>query len=257
MQLPLIAFRLPFRAEGLSRLRQARRDGNVSVPSPDSLIGKAIELEQTIEEPDARGLAPVETRKITALADGIILGYEEYRSGKPALRREYENGLPAREWFAYHDPEGYWEGLALFSKTSAAPYYRKESLSIDSDGDGLREYKESYFPVLRKEWDYDADGRYDAAEESYPDRTLLFFSSKLDGKLDVRVELAKGTITSIRRQNKEFAVTRESGGELYWIGEKPFDLWKSQPEKDGIYEKSGKRYIFYRSGKIAFAEVVP
>jgi hypothetical protein len=254
LNLPALSFRLPFRAEGLTRLRQAKRDSGVSVPTPDAMARMAISIEEKFDEADARGL--VQKRKLTQLSGGVVLSYEEFSSGLPVLKREYRNGIPIREMSVYHQPQGYWEVVTTFEKTREQPYYRKLSLSMDADGDGIEEYRETYSPVLRKEWDYDSSGAYDVAEESYPDKTLLYFSSKLDGTLDVRLELKNERITAVRRQGRDLAVTKESGGELYWIGEKPFDLWKSIPERDGVYMISGKRILFYRSGKTAFAEVV-
>jgi hypothetical protein len=255
--LPILSFRLPFRAEGLSRIRESLRDPRIAVPTFDIAILMATTLEESIrEEGGAMGL-PHERKTITELSEGLPLRTREYLDGRLSRKRDYAQGMPSEEWFGYDQDADFWQGRIVYRRIDKAPYFRKAWLSMDENGDGLPEYKESYDPVLRKEWDFDGNGSFDVAEENDKDLISVYFSSKLNGEFDVRVDQRAGKIVKIRRYGKDYAVKKESKSDIYWIGRMAFELGSAAPKADGVYKKSGVRYLFYRSGKIAFAEVLP
>jgi hypothetical protein len=255
--LPIVAFKLPFRAEGLTKIRQPVRDESVTIPDLEAAIPLALSIEETERLTNGRDAVPHEKRTVTELRDGLPLRKREFVDGKISLQREYDRGIPTQERFGYNDEGKYWEGLAGFERTTSEPYYRKAWLSLDADGNGLAEYRESYFPTLRKQWDFDDNGSFDVAEEERDGAIIDSFSSKLNGEFDVRVETRSGKIVSVHRNGKDYPVRKESAADIYWIGSKPFELGTQAPVTDGLYNKAGVRYLFYRSGKIAFAETIP
>ena len=255
--MPLVSISLPFRAEGMNRLREARRDARVAIPTFDSALPMAVSLEEKIVEISAQGGLPHERRTVTDLSGGAALMSREYVDGKLSLEREYDRGIPTEERFAYDETGGFWAGRAVYERIKEAPYYRKSYLTMDSDGNGLPEYRESYYPILRKEWDFDGNGSYDVAEETKAGTVSDFFSSRLNGEFDVRVDIKAGRIVAVSRNGKEYQVRKESKADIYWIGRMPFELGAAAPASDGVYDKSGVKYLFYRSEKIGFAEVLP
>lgn len=255
--LPIVSFQLPFRAEGLARIRNPLRDESVSIPDIDAAIPSAIALEETERTGAGQGAVVHEKKTVTELSGGLALQSREYVDGKISLQRQYDRGVPTEERFGYNQEGKYWEGRAGYERSDAAPYYRKAWLSLDADGNGLPEYRESYYPSLRKEWDFDGNGSYDVAEEAKDGLVIDSFSSKLNGEFDVRVETRAGRIVSVHRQGKDYPVRKEGAAEIYWIGGKPFELGSAAPKADGIYDRSGVRYLFYRSGPISFAEIIP
>lgn len=257
LSLPIASFKLPFRSEGLTGIRKPTRDTGTAIPVFDAAVLAAISIEEERLEDDGAGAPKRAIKALSELSAGVILRYREYVDGRPSLEREYSGGLPRLERFRYNEEGRFWEGRAEFERIASEPYFRKSYLALDSDGDGLFEYRESYFPVPRKEWDFDGDGAYDVAEEIREGAIVDYFSSRLDGVFDVEITIRDGRIVSVLRQGKAYPVTKESKADIYWIGKKPFDLGSSAPAEDGVYGKSGVRYIFYRSGSLAFAELIP
>ncbi len=250
--LPLLRFNLPFLDEGLKSFRRVSRDFAFALPSPDAMLLRANSLEESLTP----GEDGVPLRRITRLESGIPLLSEEFEGQRPLSKREYRKGIPQREWLSYNDVDGRWQGRLDYEASDAVPYYRKKTLSMDYDGDGLPEYREVYQPRLVKEWDFDGNASFDVSEEEGVDRLILTFSSKLDGMRDVRIELVSGKIDLVKKNGKTLRLGKESGADLYWIGRQPFNLGPRLPERDGIHLIDGLRILFYRSGKLAFAEVV-
>jgi len=110
---------------------------------------------------------------------------------------------------------------------------------LDADGDGVEEFAQSFAPG-RLSWDYDADGRYDSVEYQSPEgETVREFSSRLDGRFDLKAVFRSGRILRFLRDGRALPVSYDERRGLYWIGRR---LEESIPVEglEGIQRRDGR-----------------
>jgi hypothetical protein len=125
--------------------------------------------------------------------------------------------------------------------------------AVDSDGSGRPDYTEIHGKTLLRLWDFDEDGRDDSRQSTEPDGTVVReFSTRLDGRFDLRVAFRGERIVSVERAGKPLQVRAASG--VVWIGRQgpPAALDPAAPE--GFQRVSGRRYLVFRYEGITYAE---
>lgn len=192
---------------------------------------------------------------VSALERGVAVASRAYRAGRLYSVTDYARGAPSVERID-ENGDGRFETERLYE-----PGAQGATLAwarVDTDGDGVFDYREQAGFPYRKEWDYDGDGAVDAAQYALPDgATRGEFSSRLDGRLDESVTVKGGRVTGLTRNGKALALTPDANPSVTWIGPKPFDVGSNLPEGEGFYRHMGTRYRLVRVGGMAFAEVVP
>jgi hypothetical protein len=255
LSLPVISYAFPFRADGVEMRKPIFQDGALE-PSEEGVMRAAVRSVQ-----DGPGLGADRLLVHTELRDGFPLREESYRGSVLVETIDFISGKPLRG-DRDSDGDGRLETRVEYPASvqgSLAEDPRAEyRIDIDADGDGVYEYREEGLPFRVKSWDYDGDGLFDAREErGAKGRILRSFSSRLDGKMDVRVEFASGIPVSVTRGALSLKMVKEKGHPSYWIGEKPFDLGDALPAKDGIHAFKGRRFLLFRVDGAAMLEALP
>ncbi|MBU1079614.1 MAG: hypothetical protein KKB59_03920, partial [Spirochaetes bacterium] len=167
-------------------------------------------------------------------------GRTVFASGVPADDRidfDGDGRLEARRYWA-RGPEG----LAVPSWIEA-----------DLDGDGRYEYREGLRPPYLKSWDYDGDGSVDMTLESAGDGGSVYrFPSRAGLGSGTTVRYAGGRLLSVAEDGSEIVPQPDSGGAVYWIGEKPFDFGAAAP-KPGYGTRNGASYRVIELGGVLYA----
>jgi tetratricopeptide (TPR) repeat protein len=196
------------------------------------------------------------SRSVTFLEKGIALSAAVYEGGRLRSTTTFERGRPVLERIDI-DADGRFETERVYSadfEGAAQPSW----LRVDSDGDGVSEYREQLVFPYRKEWDYDGNGSVDALQVQLADgATEQRFSSRLDGRLDETVVVKEGKITSLTRDGVSLPLLPDANPKLTWIGSKRFDLGRNLPAGEGVFSAMGMRYKLTRVGEFAFAELIP
>lgn len=268
---------------GLSLLPQSSGLAATEVYSfgPGSLLYAPVTLspypsaaEPSLFLPTPSPAAPTSSRAATVLAlglkrgqgkegeylsldRGIPLRRESFLEGRLVASLDYAGGRPGVEK-ADTDLDGRFETERAYLADSPAGPEDIVWSRVDSDGDGLFEYREDRGPPPRKAWDFNKDGRPDAVELRLPDgQVRREFSSRLDGRMDEVLLLdAQGRIVALTRDSRPIALVQDSNPRLRWLGRKPFDLGSNLPASEGIYSHMGLRYRLVFAGALAFAELI-
>jgi hypothetical protein len=202
-----------------------------------------------------------EIEELLYLDRGVSLRREILKKGQLALVTEYRLGLPSVER-ADLDGDGRFETergyAAAESGTGPAAAAELAWARVDSDGDGLFEYREETRFPFRKEWDLDANGSVDAVENRTQDGSLLCeYSSRLDGSFDERLVLRGGEIAGFSKNGIPVALVPDANPAYVWIGSKPFDIGMDEPPSPGLHSRGGRRYRIVRGDRRFFAELLP
>ncbi len=200
----------------------------------------------------------------------------EKRSGGLAEAWELYDGEALRSWWRAADGSG---GLAWYragvpsedradldgdGRLETRRYWIRsadgmpvmERLESDLDGDGVFEYRKRLVVPLLETWDTDADGLPDLGFEPLDgDRKAWSFSARGDGRLDTRAVLAGGVVVSAERDGQPLALVPDSGGQVTWLGRKPFDFGRQRPEP-GMGARNGVRYAVMELGGRLYAEAL-
>jgi len=195
--------------------------------------------------------------EFTSLEKGIPLQREKFRNGRLDSILEYAKGRPSLD-YADLDGDGKFETQRFYDPLGDGSISTVIKALIDSNGDGVPDYRESFQPPYRKEWDFDFDGLFDAFEEKSDEkRTKREFSSRLDGRFDEVLILKDSQISEFSRNGEELPLIVDSNPRLKWIGSKPFDLGGNLPVSEGVYRYMNGRYRLIYIGDMAFAEIIP
>ena len=233
-------------------LEGERKDGkeyspqrtSVPMPSENALAASAYRV---TERPSVTGL-PV---RITDVDKGLpVRSLVKTRDGRGGIVI-YRNGAPEYE-LADMDGDGLYESRYLYDSTV---FSEPSSFEADFDLDGEYEYRERLIYPYERTWDYDGNGTVDARTSSLGDgRELREFSRKFDGRLDTAIVVRDGRIERVLRAGVEVSLIPDSGGNVLWVGRKPFDFGASIPEA-GYGRKGEVRYRAVRFGTQVIAEV--
>lgn len=228
---------------------------SIFLPVPSSLAPTSSRAATVL----ALGLRRVQGREgdYLSLDRGIPLRRESFLEGRLVALLDYTGGKPGVEK-ADTDLDGRFETERAYLPDSPAGPQDVLWSRVDSDGDGLFEYREERGPPPRKTWDLNQDGKPDAVELSLPEgQVRREFSSRLDGRLDEVLLLdAQGRIAGLTRDSRPIALVQDSNPRLRWLGRKPFDLGSNLPVSEGIYYHMGMRYRLVFAGTSAFAELI-
>ena len=131
-------------------------------------------------------------------------------------------------------------------------------MSVDTDGDGRFDYAETYRPVAAKLWDYNQDGRDDSRETPDGKGGLVReFSTKADGRFDLRILFRDGAIVEVRRDGRLIAATPDAARGVTWIGPVPKSARIDAAALDGYRTFGGREYLVFRHGSVVYLEALP
>lgn len=242
-------YRFPFMAEGLPAIRTFTLADHAA-PDETAFAFAAINIQEDRIESGQK----LSTK--SELSAGKARYAERSVNGKLIEKVYYTDGIPERSLVDL-DADGRFETERRYARLDAAPYFALAETRIDSDGDGVPEYRETYGTDIRKEWDYNHDGAYDAAEDSDASGEVISrsFSSALNGKYDVKLSFSKGVLVEVKRGSSHIKTIRESDSPVTWIGPKPFS-GKELPARDGLVRIKGKDIIICLVNGLVYAEVI-
>jgi Tfp pilus assembly protein PilF len=151
------------------------------------------------------------------------------------------------------------DGVFELSEEYAGGALRR--IALDQDGNGTPEMVELYRPGARqaaeKEWDYNDDGRFDSREAVLPDGSVVReFSSRLDGRFDLRAVFREGRLEEFRRDGRLLPVRYDPARNLYRIG--ATRDWGELPAvlAEGLHWRGGSRlFVFDYGGKTYIGEL--
>jgi hypothetical protein len=213
--------------------------------------------------PRERGLADaaytVEERKAgsisaTSLDRGMATSGWWRDAGGAAGELVYGEGYPKNEKLDL-DGDGRYEARRVWGRAESS-YPQALYTELDMDGDGLYEYRESARSPFIRAWDLDADGQPDLFVEKLDDGSALYsFSPSWRSRMPLVLRMDGGALVDVRLGGVERPLIADSGGKLWWIGEKPFDFGLSIPP-EGSAVRDGQRYGVIKLGERYYAELL-
>jgi hypothetical protein len=213
--------------------------------------------------PRERGLADsaytVQERKeggisATSLDRGIATSGWWKDAGGSSGEIVYGEGYPKIEKLDL-DGDGRYEARRVWGRSEAS-YPQALYIEVDMDGDGLFEYRESERSPFIRAWDLDADGQPDLFVEKLDDASALYsFSPSWRSRMPLVLRMHEGELIEVRLGGVERPLIADSGGKLWWIGEKPFDFGERLPA-EGSAVRDGLRYGVIKLGKRYYAELL-
>ena len=229
----------------------------------------------------ADGTAPrIAPRLLTPSADTVRRGssrQEQYgEDGKTLLRRiDIAHGLAVymeeslgadgimdhRVWFEGGRPVRGARSLARDGAYQVSETWKDGKLaaeSVDTDGDGKVDYRETYGPAPVRSWDYNEDGKDDSREYLLRDGShLRELSTRLDGVFDVRVVTRGARIESATRGGRALALTVDAARGVTWIGEPAHAQARPDPSAaNQVQEFAGAPYLVFSMEGTLYAEAL-
>ncbi len=215
------------------------------VPTEAEVLRAAVRLDENAGA--AGGSRRVEMK------DGLRLYLEEDANadGRSDHRIWYTAGKPVR---GARDlaGDGVFEAAETWTDGALA------RLSVDTDGDGRFDYTETYRPAAARLWDYNQDGRDDSRETADGNGGLVReFSTKADGRFDLRILFRDAAIVEVRRDGRAIAATPDAARGVTWIGPVPKSALIDAAAPDGYRTFGGREYLVFRHGSVTYLEALP
>ena len=130
--------------------------------------------------------------------------------------------------------------------------------SVDTNGDGVPDYRETHGSTDVRSWDFNQDGRDDSREYTTTDgRHVRELSTKLNGIFDVTIVTQDERIVSVSRSGTQLPVTPDASRGVTWIGRAASTAGKPDLERpDGIQAIAGTSYLVFRFAGVVYAEAL-
>ncbi|MGA2640427.1 MAG: tetratricopeptide repeat protein [Spirochaetia bacterium] len=218
----------------------------ISVPTADVLRRASFHL----EEFGADGVTPI---RRTDLVSGQPVFMEESSAG--------DGVMDHRLWYARGQPERGVRSLSrdgVFQVTESWNNGRLSSEEIDTDGDGIPDFRQTYGANSMKAWDFNEDGKGDIREYDAGDGTLVReLSTKMNGIFDLRIVSRGQRIISFSRGGTYVPIVLDTLRGLRWIGRPaPAGAKPDLTLPDGFQTIAGNRYLVFRHAGVTYAEAV-
>jgi tetratricopeptide (TPR) repeat protein len=230
-------------AKGAAAGTAPRARASLPTPTIEELTGGAYRQ----AEYAADGSTP---RRIRELARGKVVFLEEdvNEDGVIDHRVWYAEGAPVRGERSLAAPGIFpvketWKGGVLAAD------------AIDSDGNGLIDFRQIYGSSPSRAWDYNEDGMDDCREHVESDGTVREMSTALNGTFDLRVLFKDGAIASVTRSGATVPVAVDARQGITWIGQRA-SQGPDPSLPDGIQAIEGRQYLVFRYEGIVYAEAV-
>jgi tetratricopeptide (TPR) repeat protein len=244
--------------------------GEIPSPGAGHPLGRQLVLFRLLSEVDARSRSSrmveyLSTRSADgdAAADRVytLLNSETVRIDQDPDRegryRRYVLFADGRPVSGRRDLDG--DGVFETSEQYAVGLLR--SLVLDQDGDGNPEFTELFEAGeperSEKRWDYNSDGRFDSRQFVLLDGSVVReFSSRLDGRFDLRAVFRNGRLDEFRRGGRLLTIRYEPDRDLYRIGPIEVSTELPGPLTEGIHRRGGSRlFVFDYQGKTYIGEL--
>jgi hypothetical protein len=195
--------------------------------------------------------------------DGVVRT-TQLSHGLPVYAEEDTNGdgvIDHKLWYTGVLPVRGQRSLAGSGRFGVKETWRDGKLAaadFDVNGDGVTDYREQYGSRRMKQWDNDADGRWESREYPGPgDIVVREISTRGNGVFDLRMEWKGPRITRVARNGVPASVTADARRGVTWIGKPAADgAAVDSALPDGIQLLGGREYLVFRFGGITYAEVV-
>jgi hypothetical protein len=218
-------------------------DAGPHVPTADEVVRAAVRLEET---PVAGAGA-----RVVEMKDGLRVYLEEDADG--------DGRVDHRLWYAAGKPLRGTRDLAgdgVFEAEESWVDGALARLSVDTDGNGRFDYAETWQPAARL-WDYNEDGRDDSREASDGKGGLVReFSTRADGRFDLRILFRGGTIVEVRKSGRVVAATPDVKRGVTWIGPVPKTA-VVDASREGYRTFGGREYLVFRHAGVVYVEALP
>jgi tetratricopeptide (TPR) repeat protein len=233
-------------------------------------------------EPVPAGTAPrIAAKIVVPTTDQVLRGsyrLEEYAADAVTLvrRTDLEAGqkvymeestfgdgvLDHRVWYTRGQPVRGARSLSrddTFQVTETWSNGKLASEAIDSNGDGIPDYRETYGASgTVKSWDYNKDGKDDARGFDAADGThVRELSTRMNGIFDLRI-VSRGTrIISVTRDGALVAAAPDAARGVTWIGQPaPAGAGPDTTQPDGMQTIAGKQYLVFRLAGVVYVEAL-
>ncbi len=193
-------------------------------------------------------------RQSVDLAEGLpVQSWYSLQSGLSATV-VYANGMAHYEQLDLNN-DGRYEGRKTWVLDSSGESIPR-IIEIDANADGIYEYSESLAAPFEKNWDLDDNGSMDLRLIPENAQRLRYeFSSRLDGNRDIVLVYSEGKIIQAFRNGKELFLIPDSGGNILWLGRKPFDFGTQIPIP-GWGVRASARYFVLSVAGVLYAEIL-
>jgi tetratricopeptide (TPR) repeat protein len=228
----------------------------------DAAEGAAPRIRASIPTPTMEMLTSGADRQTEYTADGSTpKRSRELARGKVVSMEEDADGdgvIDHRVWYAEGEPVRGERSLAVNGVFPVKETWRGGVLAadaIDTDGNGLIDFRQTYGPQPSRSWDYNEDGTDDCREHVESGGTVREMSTALDGVFDLKVLFTGGRIVSVTRDGTAVPVTADARQGITWIGQRA----SQAPDvslPDGIQAIDGRQYLLFRYEGIVYAEAV-
>lgn len=230
-----------------------------------SLAGTAPRIAARIIVPAADLLRRGAFQLVQYAADGVTVTRRiDLSGGQRVFMTESSAGdglLDHRVWYSHGQPQRGTRSLlrdGVFQVTEIWKDGQLAEEAVDTNGDGIPDYRETYGSTLIKSWDFNEDGKDDSREYATPDgRHVRELSTKLNGIFDVKI-VSQGTrIASFSRSGGQLPVTPDVSRGVTWIGRPASDDGKPDlGMPDGIQVLAGSPYLVFRFADVVYAEAM-
>jgi len=198
-------------------------------------------------------------------ADGVAaIRRIDLAGGQPVFMEESSaaDGIfDHRVWYTRGQPERGARSLSRDGTFQVTETWKNGHLAgevVDTDGDGIPDYRETYGAIPMKSWDFDEDGRDDSREYELPDGTRVReLATKSNGIFDLRIVSRGSRIVSFTRGGLQVPVVPDASRGVTWIGRPAPAAGKPDMTlRDGFQIIAGIRYLVFRLAGVAYAEAV-
>lgn len=230
-----------------------------------SIPGAAPRIASRLTVPAADVLRRGAFQLVQFAADGVtVIRRIDLAGGQRVFMEESSAGdgvLDHRVWYSRGQPQRGARALlrdGVFQVTETWKDGKLAEEAVDTSGDGIPDYRETYVPALVKSWDFNGDGKDDSREYAAPGgRSVRELSTRLNGVFDVKV-VSRGTrIVSVSRGAERLPVVPDDSRGVTWIGRAAPAAGKPDLAlQDGIQVIGGSTYLVFRIGDAVYAEAL-
>lgn len=127
-----------------------------------------------------------------------------------------------------NDADGRFEGRRIWAIDLEGKLV-EQYIELDTDGDGIYEYRESSSAGVIKSWDYDGDGIVDLVIKDEADGKKIY-SFFFENKKIIEAIYKQGKLLGVSENGISIPLIPDSNKKIIWLGHKAFDFGLKQPQ---------------------------
>lgn len=204
-------------------------------------------------------------RQLSYGPDGTtITRRTDLQRGKSVYQEADENGagrVDHRVWFTDGLPTRGERSLGASTVFTVKESYANGVLAgidVDTDGDGVPDYHETYGAGTVKSWDWNEDGRADSREYTTASGELVReLSTSLNGIFDLRIVSDVNGIRAMTRAGRPVDITPDAARKIIWIGQPaPEGVTVETTSAEGVHAWGGREYLVFKESGTMYAEAL-